>query len=115
MTPLCPLPSTVLGHALGGGGSSKRWMDGRKCVPFHKCGDTSVSLSTPELSTSKNQRMELAFFVVLLLPAHSFIFHEPLIDFFVISVSSGMLILRRDQHGCMRAGLHESLRSAIDP
>lgn len=77
--------------------------------------DTYVSLSTPELSTSKNQRMELAFFVVLLLPAQSFIFHEPLIDFLVISVSSGMLILRRDQHGSTRAGLDEWLRSAIDP
>lgn len=77
--------------------------------------DMHASLSTPELSTSKNQRMELAFFVVLLLPAQSFIFHEPLIDFSVISVSSGMLILRRAQHGCTRAGLHESPRSAIDP
>lgn len=65
--------------------------------------DTHVSPSTPELSTSKSQRMELAFFVVLLLPAQAFIFHEPLIDFFVISVSSGMLILGRDQRGCRRA------------
>lgn len=51
----------------------------------------------------------------MLLPARAFIFHELLIDFFVISVSSGMLILRRDRRGRTRVGLHESQRCAIDP
>lgn len=42
---------------------------------------------------------------MLLIPAPSFIFHELLIDFLVISMSSGMLILRRDQHRCTRVAL----------
>lgn len=42
---------------------------------------------------------------MLLIPAPSFIFHELLIDFLVISMSSGMLILRRDPHRCTRVAL----------